>query len=75
MMKLLTGEDRLDFPPSQPASFRFRLKESSAAMLEKYGSQLIKVIKFRDSFVMIGQKGLVRGKAIEMVGVIDGWKA
>jgi hypothetical protein len=37
-------------------------------MLEKYGSQLIKVIKFRDSFVMIGQRGLVRGKAIEMVG-------
>ena len=39
-------------------------------MLEKYGSQLIKVIKYRDSFVMIGQKGLTRGKAIEMVGFI-----
>lgn len=47
----------------------FRLKEASLSILEKYGSQLIKIIKFRDSFVMIGQKGLARGKAIEMVGV------
>ena len=38
--------------------------------MEKYGSQLIKIIKFRDSFVMIGQKGLARGKAIEMVRLI-----
>jgi hypothetical protein len=45
----------------------FRLKEASLSILEKYGSQLIKIIKFRDSFVMIGQKGLARGKAIEMV--------
>ena len=44
-----------------------RLKEASLSILEKYGSQLIKIIKFRDSFVMIGQKGLARGKAIEMV--------
>ena len=36
-------------------------------LLEKYGSQLIKAVKFRDSYVMIGQKGLARGKAIEMV--------
>ncbi len=46
----------------------FRLKEASLSILEKYGSQLIKIIKFRDSFVMIGQKGLARGKAIETVG-------
>lgn len=46
----------------------FRLKEASLSILESYGSQLIKIIKFRDSFVMIGQKGLARGKAIEMVG-------
>lgn len=45
----------------------FSLKEASLSILEKYGSQLIKIIKFRDSFVMIGQKGLARGKAIEMV--------
>jgi hypothetical protein len=43
------------------------LKESSISVLEKHGSQLIKSIKYRDSFVMIGQKGLGRGKAIEMV--------
>ncbi|CAF3774801.1 unnamed protein product [Adineta steineri] len=43
----------------------YGLKEASLSILEKYGSQLIKIIKFRDSFVMIGQKGLARGKAIE----------
>ena len=67
-MKLPTGENKNNDRSIPLACFRFRLKESSLAMLEKYGSQLIKVIKFRDSFVMIGQKGLVRGKAIEMVG-------
>jgi hypothetical protein len=50
--------------------FSCRLKEASLSILEKYGSQLIKIIKFRDSFVMIGQKGLARGKAIEMVGFV-----
>ena len=44
-----------------------RLKETSMALLEKYGSQSIKAVKFRDSYVMIGQKGLARGKAIELV--------
>ncbi len=44
-----------------------RLREASLSLLENYGSQLIKIIKFRDSFVMMGQKGLARGKAIEMV--------
>ncbi|CAM2710773.1 unnamed protein product [Rotaria socialis] len=44
----------------------YGLKEASLSILEKYGSQLIKIIKFRDSFVMIGQKGLARGKAVEM---------
>lgn len=47
------------------------LKDASISMLEKYGSQLIRIIKFRDSFVMIGQKGLARGKAIEMVQFIE----
>ncbi|CAF1025761.1 unnamed protein product [Adineta steineri] len=41
------------------------LKEASVSLLEQYGSQLIKKVKYRDSFVMIGQKGLARGKAIE----------
>ncbi len=45
----------------------YGLREASLSLLEKYGSQLIKVVKFRDSFAMIGQKGLARGKAIEMV--------
>lgn len=49
--------------------FRFssRLREASISLLEKYGSQLIKNVKYRDSFVMIGQKGLARGSAIESV--------
>ncbi|CAF0770892.1 unnamed protein product [Rotaria sordida] len=44
----------------------YGLKDASLSILERYGSQLIKIIKFRDSFVMLGQKGLARGKAIEM---------
>lgn len=47
--------------------FVFRLKDASLSLLEKYGSQLIKSVKYRDSFVMLGQKGLSRGKAIELV--------
>lgn len=43
------------------------MKEASTSLLEKYGSQLIKSVKYRDSFVMLGQKGLARGKAIEVV--------
>jgi hypothetical protein len=35
--------------------------------MENFGSQLFKNIKFRDSFVMIGQKGVAKGKAIEIV--------
>jgi hypothetical protein len=50
--------------------FYCSLKEASLSIMEKYGSQLIKIIKFRDSFVMIGQKGLARGKAIEMVSAL-----
>ncbi|CAF1137046.1 unnamed protein product [Didymodactylos carnosus] len=42
------------------------LKEASVSLLENYGSQAIKALKFRDSFVMMGQKGLAKGKAIEM---------
>ncbi|CAF1025896.1 unnamed protein product [Adineta ricciae] len=42
------------------------LREASITLLEKYGSQAIKGVKYRDSFVMLGQKGIPRGKAIEM---------
>lgn len=49
----------------------FRLREASLSLLELYGSQYIKSVKFRDSFVMIGQKGLARGRAIEMVIVFN----
>ncbi|CAF3773594.1 unnamed protein product [Rotaria sordida] len=44
----------------------YALREASLSLLENYGSQVIKKVKYRDSFVMIGQKGLARGKAIEM---------
>jgi len=33
----------------------------------QYGSSLISKIKFRDNFIMIGQKGLAQGSAIEQV--------
>jgi len=36
-------------------------------VLMEYGSTLINNIKFRDNFVMIGQKGLAQGSAIEQV--------
>jgi hypothetical protein len=35
--------------------------------MELFGSQLFANIKFRDSFVMIGQRGVPKGKAIELV--------
>lgn len=44
-----------------------RMGEAVLSLMEQYGSQLIRSIKFRDTFVMIGQKGLARGKAIEKV--------
>jgi len=36
----------------------------------QYGSSLIANVKFRDNFVMIGQKGLAQGRAIEQVLVV-----
>ena len=36
-------------------------------VLMQYGSSLISRIKFRDNFVMIGQKGLAQGSAVEQV--------
>jgi len=36
-------------------------------LLMQYGSSLISNLRFRDNFVMIGQKGLVQGSAVEQV--------
>jgi len=36
-------------------------------LLTQYGSSLISKVRFRDNFVMIGQKGLVEGSAVEQV--------
>ncbi|CAF3511522.1 unnamed protein product [Rotaria socialis] len=44
----------------------YGLRDASLALLENYGSQTIRAVKYRDSYVMIGQKGLARGHAIEM---------
>lgn len=43
------------------------LRDTTIQFMENFGSQLFKNIKFRDSFVMIGQKGVAKGKAIEIV--------
>ncbi|RNA19337.1 O-linked-mannose beta-1-2-N-acetylglucosaminyltransferase 1-like [Brachionus plicatilis] len=43
------------------------LRETSIKAMESYGSQLFGNIKFRDGFVMIGQRGVVKGKAIEYI--------
>lgn len=34
--------------------------------MEQFGSQQFANVKFRDSFVMIGQRGVAKGKAIEL---------
>ncbi|XP_013395204.1 protein O-linked-mannose beta-1,2-N-acetylglucosaminyltransferase 1 [Lingula anatina] len=44
-----------------------RLKDESRFLLKKYGSQHIDKLSFRDSFAMLGQKGLETGKAVEKV--------
>lgn len=47
--------------------FSDSLREQSLKFMEFFGSQLFGNIKFRDSFVMIGQRGVAKGKAIEFV--------
>ena len=39
-------------------------------LLTQYGSSLISKLQFRDNFIMIGQKGLSQGSAIEQVLVM-----
>lgn len=43
------------------------LRDTTTLFMENFGSQLFKNIKFRDSYVMIGQRGVAKGKAIEFV--------
>lgn len=42
------------------------IREGTSQFMQNFGSQLFGNVKFRDSFVMIGQKGVLKGKAIEM---------
>jgi beta-1,2-N-acetylglucosaminyltransferase len=44
----------------------FHLTDEGRKILQRYGSALITKLSFRDNFVMIGQKGLQQGSAIEM---------
>ena len=43
------------------------LREITVKLMELFGSQLFANIKFRDSFAFIGQRGIPKGKAIELV--------
>ena len=47
--------------------FESRLREDARKWLKLYGSGVIDGLAFRDSFIMIGQKGLKEGHAIEYV--------
>ena len=44
-----------------------RIRESSVKFLANFGSKFIDHVKFRDSFVFLGQRGIEKGKAIEKV--------
>ena len=46
------------------------MTNESRQLLNLYGSQLIDKLKFRDNFVMIGQKGLSTGNSIEKVNIM-----
>ncbi len=46
-----------------------RLRSMTHQLLESYGSQYVSTLKYRDAYVMIGQRGLAKGKAIEKVEV------
>ncbi|KAK7488581.1 hypothetical protein BaRGS_00020198, partial [Batillaria attramentaria] len=47
------------------------LKEDARKWLRLYGSALVESLNFRDSFIMIGQKGLKEGHAIEYISKKD----
>ena len=43
------------------------LKDISYNLLENYGAKNFRSVKFRDSYAMIGQRGIPKGNAIEIV--------
>ena len=45
----------------------YSLTTEGKKLLMQYGSSLVGKLQFRDNFVMIGQKGLAKGSAIEQV--------
>ncbi len=47
--------------------YHLSLKENSFNFMESYGASNLKNIKFRDSYVMIGQRGISKGKALELI--------
>ena len=68
-----SGEN-LILKPAQACKFRDfipffmkRIREVTSKFMENFGSQLFKNIKYRDSFAMLGQRGIAKGKAIEIV--------
>jgi len=47
------------------------LSDESKKWLRAFGSDLVNKLQFRDSFVMLGQRGLtVPGSAVQQVGVL-----
>ena len=48
----------------------FSLKEDSKLMMHFYGSSAVDKLGFRDSLVIIGQRGLTHGSAMEKVGIV-----
>jgi len=44
------------------------LKDDAKTMMHFYGSSAVDKLGFRDSLVMIGQRGLTHGSAMEKVG-------
>ena len=47
------------------------LSDESKKWLRVFGSDLVNKLQFRDSFVMLGQRGLtVPGSAVQQVGVL-----
>ena len=48
----------------------FSLKDDGKDWMRKYGGSVVDKLKFRDSFVMVGQRGLTRGSALEKVSYV-----
>lgn len=63
-LKLGIHDNHLVLVASQDEA-SYHLSDDSKKKFQEFGSSLISEIKFRDSYVMIGQKGLPKGKALE----------